>query len=190
AGNPLSSTQAINSVYAVALAAGGSLDNARPGLDFFARLRQGGQLVPLLATQRTLADGRTPIVLRWDYNALSDQAALQGRPPITVVVPSKGVLAGIYVQGISAFAPHPHAARLWMEYLYSDAGQLGWLRGYCHPIRYNDLATRNAIPADLAARLPAADIYAHAQFPTLAQFTAAQAVITAGWNPIVGVTIK
>jgi putative spermidine/putrescine transport system substrate-binding protein len=28
-------------------------------------------------------------------------------------------MAGVYVQGISAYAPHPNAAKLWMEYLYS-----------------------------------------------------------------------
>ena len=27
-----------------------------------------------------------------------------------------------------------------MEYLYSDEGQLAWLKGYCHPIRFNDLS--------------------------------------------------
>ena len=26
-----------------------------------------------------------------------------------------------------------------MEYLYSDEGQIGWLKGYCHPIRFQDL---------------------------------------------------
>ena len=56
---------------------------------------------------------------------------------VEVVVPKSGVLAGVYVQAISAFAPQPNAAKLWMEYLYSDEGQLGWLKGYCHPARFN-----------------------------------------------------
>ena len=44
----------------------------------------------------------------------------------------------MYVQAISKFAPHPNAAKLWMEHLYSDEGQLIWLKGYCNPIRYED----------------------------------------------------
>ena len=60
----------------------------------------------------------------------------------------------MYVQAISAYAPHPNAAKLWMEYLYSDEGQLIWLKGYCHPIRYDDLVARGVVPADLAAKLP------------------------------------
>ena len=70
--------------------------------------------------------------------------------PIEVVVPNSGVVAGVYVQAISAYAPHPNAAKLWMEYLYSDEGQLGWLKGYCHPIRFNDIAAKGGVPRTAA----------------------------------------
>ena len=72
-------------------------------------------------------------------------------------MPKTGVVAGVYVQAISAYAPHPNAAKLWLEYLYSDEGQLGWLKGYCHPIRFDDLAKNGKIPADMLAKLPPAD---------------------------------
>ncbi len=71
------------------------------------------------------------------------------------------------MQAISAYAPHPNAAKLWMEYLYSDEGQLGWLKGYCHPIRFNDLVKNGKVPQELLAKLPPADAYASAVFPTL-----------------------
>ncbi len=51
-------------------------------------------------------------------------------------------------------ATHPNAAKLWEEYLYSDEGQLLYLKGYCNPIRYDDLSKRGVVPADLAAKLP------------------------------------
>ena len=79
------------------------------------------------------------------------------------------MVAGVYVQAISAFAPHPNAAKLWMEYLYSDEGQLGWLKGYCHPIRFNDLVKNKKVPAELLAKLPPAAGYKKAVFPTLEQ---------------------
>ncbi|MEI7554483.1 extracellular solute-binding protein [Candidatus Chlorohelix sp.] len=189
-GDPRTAAQAIAGVYAVALAQGGSLDNAQAGIDFFASLNKAGNFVPVIAKGATLASGETPIVLGWDYNALAAKDSLKGNPPISVVVPTKGVLAGVYVQAISAYAPHPNAAKLWMEYLYSDAGQLGWLKGYCHPIRYNDLASRNAIPADVAAKLPPAANYATAQFPTLDQYSKATALITKSWDSTVGANVK
>ena len=98
------------------------------------------------------------------------------------MVPKTGVVAGVYVQAISAFAPHPNAAKLWMEYLYSDEGQLGWLKGYCHPIRFNDLAKNGKVPQELLAKLPPAAAYEAAVFPTLDEQGAAKEAITKNWD--------
>ena len=106
------------------------------------------------------------------------------------MVPQTGVVAGVYVQAISAYAPHPNAAKLWMEFLYSDAGQLAWLKGYCHPIRFQDLAESKKISPDLMAALPPAESYAKAVFPTLAEQAAAKTVITKQWDFVVGANVK
>ena len=126
-----------------------------PGLEFFKKLNEAGNFVPVIAKQATVAKGETPVIMRWDYNSLADAASLAGNPEIATVIPKDGALAGVYIQGISAYAPHPNAAKLWMEYLYSDEGQLIWLKGGCHPIRYNDLAKRGVIPADDCRQAPA-----------------------------------
>jgi putative spermidine/putrescine transport system substrate-binding protein len=189
-GDPRTSNQAIQSVFAAALANGGSLDDAQPGLDFFADLNAAGNLVPTISNNGLVARGETPIRITWDYNALSGRDSFAGNPEVEIVVPASGVFAGVYVQAISAYAPHPNAAKLWMEFLYSDEGQLLWLKGYCHPIRYNDLAANNKIPADLAAALPSAELYAKAVFPTPAQLDAAKVVITENWDSVVGANIQ
>jgi putative spermidine/putrescine transport system substrate-binding protein len=189
AGDPRTSNQAIQSVYAAALANGGSLDDAAPGLAFFSDLNQAGNFVPVIAKQGTLATGETPIVMRWDYLALTDRDTFGDNPNTEIVIPANGVFGGVYVQAISAYAPHPNAAKLWMEYLYSDEGQLIWLEGYCHPIRYNDLVARNVIPQELADRLPSADLYAEAVFPTIAQLETAKTLITEQWDSVVNVNV-
>jgi putative spermidine/putrescine transport system substrate-binding protein len=190
AGDPRASSQAQMSVYAAALANGGTLDNVQPGLDFFKKVTTAGNFVPVIAKQATVAKAETPVIMRWDYNALADKDSLKGNPNIDVVIPKSGVIAGVYIQAISAYAPHPNAAKLWMEYLYSDAGQLVWLKGYCHPIRYSDMTKRNVIPADVSAKLPSADLYAKAVFPTLAQIQAAQKTIADNWMSVVGADVK
>lgn len=186
AGDPRASNQAIQSVFAASLANGGSLDDAAPGLEFFKQLAEAGNLVPVIAESGTVALGETPITIRWTYNALANRDATAGNPPIEVVVPASGRFAGVYVQGISAYAPHPNAAKLWMEYLYSDEGQLGWLGGYCHPIRYPSMLDSGVIPADQLAKLP--DIEG-AVFPTLQQLEAARDLIVEQWDSVVGVNI-
>ncbi len=191
AGDPRASSQAIQGVYAAGLsAAGGDAAKAgTAGLEFFSKLHKAGNFVPVIGKAASLAQGATPIIIRWDYNALADRDTLKGNPPVDVVIPKSGIVAGVYVQAISAFAPHPAAAKLWMEYLYSDEGQIGWLKGYCHPIRFNDLAAKGKIPADLLAKLPPADAYAKAVFPTLAEQGAAKEVITKQWDSVVGANV-
>jgi putative spermidine/putrescine transport system substrate-binding protein len=189
AGDPRSSNQAIQAVYAASLANGGSLDNAQPGLDFFKQLNDAGNLVPIIATAATVAAGETPITIRWTYNALSnrDSTAASGGPEIAVVVPATGRFAGVYVQGISAFAPHPNAAKLWQEFLYSDEGQNIWLEGYCHPIRYENLVEEGKVPQEQLDKLPDVE---GAVFPTLDQLNAATTLITENWDAAVGANIQ
>jgi putative spermidine/putrescine transport system substrate-binding protein len=185
-GDPRTSNQAIQAVYAAALANGGSLDNAQPGLDFFKKVVDAGNFVPVDANPGTIVQGATPVALRWSYNGLAHRDSTAGNPTIDVTVPTSGRFGGVYVQAISKFAPHPNAAKLWMEHLYSDEGQLMWLKGYCNPIRYDDMVSRGIVPADLAAKLPDST---GAVFPTPAQLKAATDLITKGWDATVGVDV-
>ncbi len=186
AGDPRSSSQAINAVYAAALANGGSLDDAQPGLDFFKKLNDAGNFVPTIAKPGTIDTGATPVTIRWAYNALGHKDQAAGNPEIDVVVPKAGRFLGVYVQAISAYAPHPNAAKLWMEYLYSDEGQAGWLKGYCHTTRLDDLKARS-VSSDLIAKLP--DI-AGAVYPTSDQAAKAKDLITSQWDAVVGADVK
>jgi putative spermidine/putrescine transport system substrate-binding protein len=188
-GDPRVSNQAIQSVVAAALANGGTADDPTKGLDFFAKLNQAGNLVPVIANDALVAKGEVAVRITWDYLALGARDTFKGNPNVTVVVPKTGRVAGVYVQAISAYAPHPNAAKLWMEYLYSDEGQLIWLSppGYCHPIRQPDLQARNIISADLLAKLP--DITG-AIFPSLDAQTASAKSVAANWDTVVKANIK
>lgn len=192
AGDPRASNQAIQAVYAAGLATGATDAKAAAdtGLKFFAELNSAGNFVPVIGKAASVAQGTTPIVIAWDYNALAWRDGFAGNPQAEVVVPTDAVVAGVYVQAISAYAPHPNAAKLWMEYLYSDEGQLGFLAGYCHPIRFNDLAANGKIPQELLDKLPPADAYEKAVFPTLDEQAAAKEVITTQWDSVVGANVQ
>lgn len=189
AGDPAISSTAMHSVWAAGLARTNNLDEApEAGIEFFRELKEAGNfLVAIRDTSLdTLATGATPIVLHWDYKGLSnrDELAKQGID-LEVVVPQSGILGGIYAQAISAYAPHPFAARLWMEHLYSDEAQLAWLKGYTHPIRYENLVEEGKVPEELAAQLPPAELYERAVFPSLAQITYATEYIAANWARVI-----
>jgi putative spermidine/putrescine transport system substrate-binding protein len=192
AGDPRAANQAILSVYAAGLsAAGGDASKAsEAGLDFFKQLNEKGNFVPVIGKASSLAQGTTPIIVRWDYNALADRDTLDGNPPVEVVVPKSGVLAGVYAQAISAYAPHPNAAKLWLEYIYSDEGQLGFLKGYCHPARFNQLVSEGRVPQDVLDKLPPAEAYTKAVFPTLEEQDANKNAVTGGWDSVVGANVQ
>jgi putative spermidine/putrescine transport system substrate-binding protein len=191
-GDPRASNQAILAVMSAGIAAGvkPGAESGAKGLEFFAELNKRGNFVPVTGKSGTVAQGQTPVVVAWDYNLLSWRDSLKGNPPIEVVIPKSSSLAGVYVQAISAYAPHPNAAKLWMEYLYSDEGQLGWLAGYCHPARFNAMVAAGKVPKDLLDKLPPAEGYAKAIFPTLEEQEANKAAVTANWDKVVGAAVK
>ncbi|MDP1732488.1 MAG: ABC transporter substrate-binding protein [Devosia sp.] len=192
AGDPRAANQAIISVYAAGLSATGGDAAAAPqaGLDFFKQLNEKGNFVPIIGKAASVAQGTTPILVRWDYNALADRDTLAGNPPVEVVVPASGIVAGVYAQAISAYAPHPNAGKLWLEYIYSDEGQLGFLNGYCHPARFNKLVADGKVPQEVLDKLPPAGAYAKAVFPTLDELAANREVVTTQWDGVVGANVQ
>ena len=193
AGDPRVANQAIQARLrgrpAAAQAAGA--DAATAGLEFFADLNKAGNFVPVIGKAAPLAQGTTPIVAAWDYNALAwtRRLATATRRPKSIV-PSDGVVAGVYVQAISAYAPHPNAAKLWMEYLYSDEGQLGWLAGLLPPDplqrpRQEARSRRTCWPS---CRRP---IFTPRRCsPRSTSRGAAKDVITKQWDSVVGANVK
>jgi putative spermidine/putrescine transport system substrate-binding protein len=184
-GSPLSSNSAVSVVIASALANGGSLNDISAGIDYWAQMKKSGNYIPVQTTPQTVASGQTPISLDWDYNNF---AYVKQFPAAnwSVTVPSDGVYGGYYAQGINATAPHPYAARLWEEFLYSDQGQIIWLKGYAHPARFADLVARKVIPKAVLAALPSSAIYTKVKFASLGQQSRAKALIASQWPTKVG----
>jgi putative spermidine/putrescine transport system substrate-binding protein len=184
-GSPLTSGSAVAGVFAAAISNGGSLSDVGPGIDFFQKLKQNGNFIPVQSTPQTVASGQTPISIDWDYLNLAYTKEYPGANWKTVV-PSDGVYGSYYCQAISATAPHPYAARLWQEFMYSDQGQIIWLKGFTHPARFQDLSKRKVIPKTLLNALPPASIYAKIKFANAGQQTKAKTLIASQWPAKVG----
>jgi putative spermidine/putrescine transport system substrate-binding protein len=185
-GDPRESGSAFAGVYAASLANGGSLDDIQPGIDFFKELKQMGNFILVDATPATVGNGQTPVTIDWDYLQLAYGSEFKSNITWEVTVPADAVVANNYCQAINADAPNPFAARLWQEFLYSDEGQLLWLKGFSHPVRFQDMSDRGVIPQDLLDKLPSADLYSDVQFPTPEQNDKATQVIADGWASVAG----
>ncbi len=184
-GDPTKANAAFSAVWAAAVANNGSFDNIKPGIDFFGTLKKAGIYVPIQATEATIESGETPIVLDWDYlNAAKVDALKAKGRTFTVAVPTDGQFSAYYAQAISKYAPHPAAARLWEEYLYSVEGQNGFIKGYARPVELDAMTTAKTVDASLSSKLPT--VTGTPKFPTDAQTTAQKNTLTQSWASSVG----
>src|ERR1700722_1345574 len=164
------------------LALGGSTNDISAGVTFFHRLAAAGNLVSVPATTPlTIKSGATPVVINWDY---LNTAPVVGRSPATwkVFVPAGAAIGDFYAQAINKDAPHPAAARLWEEFLFSQSaagGQALWLKGGVRPVEEAAMAADHSISAKQAAAYPA--ISGTATFLSTAQTSDAAHYLDAHW---------
>jgi ABC-type Fe3+ transport system substrate-binding protein len=183
-GNPTQAAAAFGGVWAASLANGGSLDDIGPGIDFFGKVKQAGNFNPVEITPATVLSGETPISIDWDYLNAGQTAKLKAAGlDWQVNVPTDGLFGGYYSQAISKFAPHPAAARLWEEFLYSDQGQNLWLKGGARPVRLPVMQKAGTADRTALAALP--PVSGTAKFPTQAQQTKAQQEVAQRWNQVI-----
>jgi putative spermidine/putrescine transport system substrate-binding protein len=180
-GNPTSANAALNGVMMASLAEGGSVTNIAPGVSFFQKLKAAGNFSPVSATGATIKAGTTQVVFNWDYLNLPSYV---GEPSSSwkVFIPPNAVLGGYYAQAINKDAPHPAAARLWEEFLYSQAasgGQNLWLQGGARPVEEQAMTGNGTLNKTAAANLPA--VTGTPVFLTQSQNTAAANYLATNW---------
>jgi putative spermidine/putrescine transport system substrate-binding protein len=183
-GDPTQAGAAFNGVVMAALGSGGSADDIAKGVDFFSQLKKAGNFLPVDPTPATIEAGQTPVVIDWDYLNVAQGAKLKGKVEWKTVVPAKAVLGDYYVQAISKDAPHPAAARLWQEFLYSDEGQNLWLKGGARPVRADAMEKAGTIDKATFDTLPKTD--GTPVFLTDEQSKKAKEYLTANWAKAIG----
>jgi putative spermidine/putrescine transport system substrate-binding protein len=179
-GNPTQANAALNGVMMTNLAVGGTADSIAKGVNFFHQLKQAGNFVPVQATSATIKAGTTPVVINWDY--LNTASVVGQGANWKVFVPANAILGGYYAQAINKNAPHPAAARLWEEYLYSqatDGGQNLWLVGGARPVEMPTMTTNKSIDTAAASKLPA--VTGTPLFLSPTQATDAATYLAANW---------
>ncbi len=83
---------------------------------------------------------------------------------------------------MSKYAPHPAAARLWEEFLYSTTGQNIWLEGGARPVELAAMVKAGTENKAAYKALPAVANLSKAVVPNTAQATAASTYVTNNWQ--------
>ncbi|MCU1556841.1 MAG: transporter substrate-binding protein, partial [Microbacteriaceae bacterium] len=157
-----------------------------PGIDFFGKLKAAGNFLAVTPTQATVASGETPVVIQWSYNNLAWGAAggSSGNANYKTVVLPGTALGSYYNQAINVDAPHPAAARLWEEWIYSPEVQNLYLASGAYPATLTAMESAKTVDAKVLATVGAAP----KDFVQLTadQATAAATLLTSKWAATVG----
>ena len=210
-GDPSGAQEALMSVFAANLANGGTTTNVQTGVDYFKTMKGSGNFVTALANGQNFLAGAYKVSFSWSFNGPGAVAtAAKAGKTIKYVIPSDAVIKGTpYIMAIPFNAPHPAAARLWTEFLYSEnkgmgsmnlgstkgmsgskifasinGGQNIWIAGGALPIEYSAMVakgTNAAAPAGYS--IPAG---AKIVTPSPADQDAAKTLLKAQWPAIAG----
>lgn len=180
-GDPTQAGAAFAGVGLATVQLGGSLDDFQTGIDFFAELNEAGNFLTVDPTPATIASGETPVVFDWSYNNIAEK---QNVPTWENLVLPGTAYGAYYNQAINVDAPHPAAARLWQEWIFSDTVQNLYLESGAFPVR---LAAMEAAGTVDAAALKAAgglpEELVSADGP---QTEAANALLATAWPSVIG----
>ncbi len=131
-GDPLGSSAAMNGIFMINKALGGTFDDVTKGVAFFAKLKAAGNFINVNPTEATIASGQTPVVI--------DNGYIQAGVVKTMAAAGKvwkmytpAAVGSTYNSAVSAWAPHPACARLWMEYSLGETGATIWAIGGATP---------------------------------------------------------
>ena len=159
----------------------GMLDDFQPGIDFFQKLKQAGNFLPLDPTEATIASGETPVVFDWSYNNLAAASTVDGWKVTTL----PGVAyTSYYNQAINLDAPNPAAARLWQEFIYSPEAQNLYLAAGAYPVTLLAMVEAGTVDQDaleLVGELPDELVT-----PSVEQTASASALLAEKWAAAIG----
>ncbi len=119
---PLSGGNAQGAFIASTYAFGGDMDNIQPGIDFWTEMAEKGRINTLDITKANFESGEIAVGVVWSFQGTPYSKEIT-QYKMSAVVPSDGALQNGYASVINKYAPHPHAAALTREVMFSDEGQ-------------------------------------------------------------------
>lgn len=190
-GDPRSSGTGFAAVVAAALANGGSYDDITPGIEYFGRLAQSGNLRIETITPEKVLSGDIPIMLDWAFNLTNLQRKLKEQgSELAIQVPRDGIYGSYYAQSIIKNPENPCAARLWIEHLLGDSAAIARLNGLAIPARFATIDAYGLVPQVIQDILPSSNDVYTLEFPTADQLASMSKQLDEKWDATVASRLK
>ena len=114
-------------IIASNFALGGDLDNLDPAFEFWTQMAEDGRINTLDITQQNFETGEVQVGVVWSFTGVPYSKNITDYD-MEATVPTDGSIQSGYASVINKYAPHPNAAALAREVMFSDEGQ-GYLAG-------------------------------------------------------------
>ena len=133
-GDVLTGATGQGNVLATAYAFGGDMDNLDPAFEFWAEMAKAGRIDQGDILLQRIQAGEVQLGVTWSYNALTYRDETP-QYKFVVGVPQDGSILSGYASVINKYAPHPNAAALAREFIFSDEGQINLAKAGAVPTR-------------------------------------------------------
>ncbi len=175
-GDPTQAGAAFAAVGLATVQQGGTLDDFTPGIEYFTELNDAGNFLPVNVTEAAIASGEIKVAFDWSYNNLAVAQNVDGWEVTTL---PGAVYTSFYNQAVSKDAPHPAAARLWQEFLYSAEAQNLFIVGGAYPVTIQTLQDSGTVDQDALDAL--GELEGELVTPTPEQAADAATLLAANW---------
>lgn len=180
-GDPTQAGAAFAAMGTISELAGGSVADFGPGIDWMLKLKDAGNFLTVDPTPATIASGETPVVFDWSFN---NAAATAGNPDFKTTILPGAAYVSFYNEAINADAPHPAAARLWQEWIFSDEAQLLFMEGNSVPVRVDALKESGTVDEALLQGTTFGTTSADWVSPSEAETKAANTLLGERWSEL------
>lgn len=182
-GDPLGSSAALNGVFMVNKALGGTFNDVTKGVAFFAKLKAAGNFINVNPTEATIASGQTPVVIDNGYIQAGVIKKMAAAGKVWKMF-TPAAVGSTYNSAISAWAPHPACARLWLEYTLGETGASVFASGGATPTLWVWLLKTSRASAAGKASIGSSKVVA--EKATADQSAAARVYLKTAWPAAVG----
>lgn len=138
-------------VIAAAYGNGGSIDNLKPGTDYFGRLHAAGNVLRVEGTTpyAKFLKGEIPIWISYENDGLKAKHVDGMGDAAAVVIPREASASAPYAISLVKGAPNPNAGKLWLNFTMSELGQGLFAQGFVRPA-----VPGVSLPADVRSKMP------------------------------------
>jgi putative spermidine/putrescine transport system substrate-binding protein len=121
--------------FAANFGMGGDMNNLQPGLDYFTKLHQSGNVLRVLGTTpyAQFVKGEIPIWISYENDGLKAKYTDGLGDAVAVVIPKEASAAAPYGISLVEKGPNPNAGKLWLNFTMTDMGQGIFAQGFVRP---------------------------------------------------------